>query len=384
MSLRVLHVIPSLGSGGAERVLLTLLRGLSRLNIENRVCVLGSPNSFLERLPAGCYPTFCRYSGSWRNPSALTACLRAVRRTISDFPADVVHSHLWPAAQFSALAAFGLPAKQVVHIHDTRGWLSENSRRQKARRLLARWTVGQMCPTFIAVSEAVRAYTLRHLPWTSGRIHTVFNGLDESFFPADGQTDEALPRKQNGPLVIGAAGRLSPEKGHAVLLKAAAQLRDEGLSFKLRLAGDGALLSDLRQTAAHLNLQETVEFCGFLSDMDGFYRSLNLFVLPSTGMEGLPLVVLEAMAYGLPIVATDVPGSTDALRHQLDGLIVPPEDPVSLAQALRRLLHDHSLRWRLGQSAAARVRERFTADTMARGVAAVYDTVMGTARPFRR
>jgi glycosyltransferase involved in cell wall biosynthesis len=168
------------------------------------------------------------------------------------------------------------------------------------------------------------------------------------------------------------------------VLEAAAQLRDEGLSFKLRLAGDGALLSDLRQTAAHLNLHETVEFCGFLSDMDRFYRSLNLFVLPSTGMEGLPLVVLEAMAYGLPIVATDVPGSTDALRHQLDGLIVPPEDPVSLAQALRRLLHDHSLRWRLGQSAAARVRERFTADTMARGVAAVYETVMGTARPFRR
>lgn len=372
---RVMHVLPSLGAGGADRAAVTLVRDLASLNVDARLAVLGPRE---PKLPGGFYdvpmlnyiPPGARFKegNSFLRLIGLLKRVNWLRRQLKLFGAQIVHSHLWPAARIASLASRGLGILHVVHCHGQEPWLANSPR----RRFYARFLFQGKNTTYIAVSEAVRRYVSVSLPWIPrDRLRIVHNGADLTSFPLQ---DRAQPRcdLESSQITVGSAGRFIPRKGHCHLLHAVAKLQKEGISIKLIIAGDGPLRSEYYAMCDALKISDTVEFPGVLEDMAQFYSSLDIFVFPSTHDEGLPLAVLEAMALGLPVVATDVAGTAEVINSGAEGFIVPPFDAEAIVAAIRRLAQNLELRCAIGQAAKEKIRRHFTSRITAAKVREIY------------
>ena len=175
---------------------------------------------------------------------------------------------------------------------------------------------------------------------------------------------------------VACVGRLSPEKGQDVLLRAAARLRDMGARFQVALVGDGPWRAELEALAARLKLDAAVRFVGQQKDMDLVYAATDLLVLPSR-KEGMPNVVLEGMLAGLPIVATQVGAVPDMLTSGENGVLVPMGDDAALARAMRDVLCDGSFARRIGERARASLFPRFSIAQRAQNVEDVYEELTG-------
>jgi glycosyltransferase involved in cell wall biosynthesis len=169
-----------------------------------------------------------------------------------------------------------------------------------------------------------------------------------------------------GPPRVLAVGRLVEKKGHDTLIRAAGLLRDQGVAFGLRIAGDGPEWPRLQRLVHELGLAGHVTFLGPLNtvELQGEYGSASVFALACRRLangdrDGLPNVLLEAMVQGLPVVGTTQAGIAEAVEHERTGLLAAPDDPVALADALGRVLRDRELATRLGASGQVMVRERF-------------------------
>lgn len=365
--LRVLQVIPQLSSGGAERFLLTLMRTLDPAVCSAKLCVLGSINRFPERAEFVEKTKFLHYGGSNRDIAGLWRCVRRVRQMIRAWRADIVHSHLWPAARVAALAVRGTGARHVVHIQDTRPWVAARDVRSQLTRFVTRRVLRGSRPEYVAVSRAARTFNCGPLGITSDEVAVIPNAVDTGeFYPAESG------RRTSGRLRIGVAARLSEEKGHIHLLKAFQTIVEREIDAELLLAGEGGLRESLEALSRELGLSERVQFLGLVRDMSEFLRSIDISVLPSVEAEGLPLTILEAMATGLPVLATDVAGAGEVIEAEVNGLIVPPRDAAALAGSLQRLTQEADLRRKLGRAAAATAREQYSFDAIARQVEVVY------------
>jgi len=276
--------------------------------------------------------------------------------------ADLLHTHTLAAANALArLAGAAARVPVVSHLH------IENHFRPATRRLLA-WldnVTARLAARLVAVSEDTkRAYERQGYP--RGRIEVVYNGVD---LPADGVY------RRNDPARIGEIARLCDVKGQRELLQALARLPDAMLVLAGRdLERGGEYQDELERESERLGIRERVEF-GFHEDVPGLLETLDVVALPSW-TEGLPLVLLEAMARGRPVVATPVGGTPELVTDGETGLLVPPRDPEALAEALRRVLDEPDLARRLGEAARARVAERFSAAEQERRMLEIYDDVV--------
>jgi glycosyltransferase involved in cell wall biosynthesis len=365
--LRVLHVIPQLSSGGAERFVLTLMRTLDADVCTTKLCVLGSVNRFPERAEFIEPTEFLHYGGSSKDIAGLWRCVRRVRQMIRTWRADIVHSHLWPAARVAALALRGTGARHVVHIQDTRPWVATNDLRSKLTRFMTGQVLPGSRPEYVAVSRAARDYNCGPLGIAPEEVEVIPNAVDTGeFHPGESG------RRTSGRLRIGVSARLSAEKGHIHLLRAFKMIVERGIDAELLLAGEGGLRESLEALSREQGIGERVQFLGLVRDMPEFLRSLDVSVLPSVEAEGMPLTILEAMATGLPVLVTDVAGAMEVIEPEVNGLIVPPGDAAALAGSLRRLTEDADLRRKLGRVAAATAREQYSFDAIARQVEVVY------------
>ncbi len=175
---------------------------------------------------------------------------------------------------------------------------------------------------------------------------------------------------------------LSFEKGHHIALEALALLRDQGIVLRLRLAGKGTLSDEERVDEAirRLDLSNQVDRLGPVPDADAFYRSIDAFLVPSVEAEGLPTTILEALASGLPVLASDVGGAAEVITDQVHGRLLKPGDPGVLANALRNLVTQPRQHEMMAAQGRARVLEVFTTRAMTRAiVAAAYPGFHGDA-----
>ena len=185
---------------------------------------------------------------------------------------------------------------------------------------------------------------------------------------------DATPNRLAPGLLVGVVARLSPEKGIDVLLQALARRPD----IPLVVVGDGGRRAELEALARDLGRAEATWFVGFQARPQDFIAGMDLFVLPSR-REGLGLVLLEAMRAELPVVASNVGGIPDVVDHGVTGVLVPPEDPVALADAIERLLADPELRARFGAAGRARFEAHFSTEQEARAYEALYDELVPPA-----
>lgn len=371
-------MVPGLGVDGTlrgmERVASTLVKGLeAAVRYAPHVCVLRAPDPVDARHGLSAPMTFLGYEGKDQDWQMAAACAPGLRRLLREVRPDVVHSHLWPTAFAVGLAQLGLGIAHVIHIHDQRAWLASPRLRHRLRRLSQRIVLRLGRPRFIACSKATGNYALKHLGIKPAGLTVIASGIDSLPYAAIPQRTVAAAGQ---PVVFGLAGTLAPEKGVGELLRACAALRDTPAPFRLRIAGEGTARPTFEQEANRLGLRDRVEFLGAVRDMASFYASLDVFVLPSLG-EGLPVSVLEAMAAGRPVVASALSGIPEAVRHGVEGLLVPPGDVPALSAALGQVISDPALRLEMGRRARARALRDFTVDRMVDAVAEVYDRMLG-------
>jgi glycosyltransferase involved in cell wall biosynthesis len=203
-------------------------------------------------------------------------------------------------------------------------------------------------------------------------VSVVHNGIRLQPFeqPANASLRGMLTGGTERPIVFTPA-RLHPQKGHVFLLEAAVHVSDA----LFVLAGDGPDRGALEAQAKKLGIEDRVCFLGQRQDIPQLLAACDLFVLPSL-FEGLPLSVLEAMAAGKPVIATDIGGTNEAVVHRETGLLVPPGNPVELAAAIRDLLTNRSLAACLAEAGRRRVQQKFSSEAMVQGVTRVYDELV--------
>jgi glycosyltransferase involved in cell wall biosynthesis len=295
-----------------------------------------------------------------RRTHRLDSALR-LARLLRGARADLLHTHALAAGNVVARTGARLDRVPVVaHLH------IENHFRAATAPLIRTLDnlTARSCARLVAVSDDTRrAYERQGYP--RGRIEVVYNGVA-------GTANGALPH--NDPPMIGEIARLCDVKGQRELIQALAEIPEARLILAGRdLEQGGAFQAELEREAVRVGVRERVEF-GFREDVAALLEQLDVVALPSW-TEGLPMVVLEAMAAGRPVVATPVGGTPEVVSDGETGLLVPPRDPQALAAALRRVLEDRALAERLAAAGRRRVEERFTLEGMNRRLLAIYDEV---------
>ena len=291
---------------------------------------------------------------------------------------DVVHTHSSKAGALGRAAALLASGGVRIHTPHTYAFSFQGGAGQGGEsagprglilgteRLLARVTDRVI---HVSASERDEGAALRVVP--PGRQRVVHNGIDPGRFAAPSGGD-ALRAELGIPAaarVVGAVGLLNDAKGHDLLVDALARLPDD---VHLLIVGHGEREAALREQAARLGLSARVHLAGWRDDVSAAHSAMDVFALPSR-WEGLPYSLLEAMAAGVPSVASDVNGSRDILACEPPaGLLVPREDSAALAAALQRLLDDRALAARLAAAGTARVAAEFTLDAMIERTLQVY------------
>jgi len=369
--LRILELIVSTGFGGGPTHVLELVRHLPRPEFAATVAgPAGGPYGGLF-VESGVPFVDIRTDRLAIRP--FLEVLRLIRRD----GIDLVHSHGKGAGLYGRLAArrAGIPAIHTFHgIHHADYPAGLGRAYLGLERGLARIT---QAIVHVSESQALEAAGLGLAP--AERSHVIVNGIDAARVAGAAMTREAARQAlqlEPEALVIGTVARFDPVKALDTLLRAFAIVAAAQPDARMVLLGDGPEASRLRSLAAALGIESRVRFPGFIAGASRLLPAFDLYGSASR-KEGLPLALLEAMACGLPVVATRVPGHMDVVEQGVTGLLVAPDDPYALGRALRDLMAEPAGRKAMGQGGRQRVQHRFAASRMAAETAGLYRSVAG-------
>jgi len=282
---------------------------------------------------------------------------------------EILHAHLFGATLHSMIAARGiLGLSKIVTLHC--------DREDNVLQRLGYPFLFSAATCVIGVSQNASRIMGERYRNLQRKLLTIPNGIDLQLFNKR-SPKEPIREKLNLPIkskIIGAIGRLAIEKGYAYLLKAFAQVKKIDPEAHLIIVGEGELSLTLQTLKNTLKLNRSVHFLGSRNDVPELLQAMDVFVISSL-WEGLPLVLLEAMASGVPLVATRVGGVPEVVAYGEEGLLVPPGDSDSLAQAITRVLREPSLGQQFADKALQKVRSRYSVEHMVREHERLYELV---------
>lgn len=358
---KILQLRSNVGFYGAERVVLELAKGLCGCGQEAIVGIIHNmrnPHDDFERmarrarLPVRVFRS--RSPLDWRT-------IRDIRTFVSKENIDVIHSHGYKADVYAWLACrhSGSPLVSTCH-----PWLeTETNWKAKFYAELDKIILSRFNQV-IAISEKVKK-EYQSGPFSKKPVEVIENGIDLGSFAVKVDREE-LCRKLSLPLdarVIGAVGRLSPEKGYDLLLQAFARLKWENDNrLILMLVGDGPERKKLQALGKKLNVTDRLFFLGAQEDVPALLSLMEVFALSSLS-EGVPMALLEAMAAGRAIVATDV-GEVKEIIGCDGGLVIQPNDVAGLTDSMRRLLLDRQMAQKCAEKARQRIVQNYSSDIM--------------------
>lgn len=325
--MRILHVIDSGGLYGAEKVILTLGSECQKLGHEVFVGTIVSPKDHGDPLGEAAAREGLKHVQFCMRDGFNVRGLREIFAFAREHRIDIIHSHGFKANILLAMAPAGLrvcPMVCTLHGWTAAGKLSKMSVYEwLEKRLVGRFD------TVIVVSEMIRD----RLPPSRTPVRLIRNGIPD--------LSDMTPRRHasaedpsEGALHILAAGRLSHEKGYDLLIRAVASLKERGVPVEVTIAGEGSRRADLEKQIADAGLNSQVRLPGYINEMDQLFAEADVFVLCSR-TEGLPMVLLEAMGRGVPVIATSVGQVPEVLGHGECGRLVPPGNWEALADAIK-------------------------------------------------
>jgi glycosyltransferase involved in cell wall biosynthesis len=292
-----------------------------------------------------------------------------LRRLIRERRIDIVHSHDYKTNLLAWLLAQGTRVTALSTVH---GWTGRSRREHWVyypcdKRVLAQFS------KLIAVSSEIGRELVR-CGARPDRIVTVLNGIDHRIFRRDRSRESSIRRAlalRTEDVVIGAVGRLEVQKRFDLLIDAFAELHAEDSRLVLVIVGDGSKRDALLRHADRLGVADSCRFLGQRSDLVELHHAFDLFV-QSSDYEGTPNAVLEAMALETPVVATDVGGTSELLRHGTDGIIVPAGNRAALVHAIATALNEPQVAASLAREARRRIESTLSFDARMAAVEAVY------------
>jgi glycosyltransferase involved in cell wall biosynthesis len=376
--MKIVHAIARLNLGGAALSVLELAAGQRERGHDVLVVAGTIPpgEASMESVASDLGVPYLRLPALTRELSARDdlRATAALRRLLRERRPEVLHTHTSKAGATGRIAALASwPARPAAVVHTFHGHVLSGyfgGGRERTFRLIERG-LAHATDRIIAVSEQVRDDLLRFRVAPPGKIEVVHYGFDLDRRVADAARSRdqkrALLALGDHDFVIGWAGRLSEIKRPLDLVRVAANVPQ---SF-LVLAGDGELRPQVERLAAELGLEGRVRLLGYIEDLGAWYGAFDAFLLTSAN-EGAPVVAIEALAAGLPVVATFAGGTATVVDDAESGYLASIGDVDELARRLRELRDDPELRRRLGETGSLRMRERFSTGRMVDETEAVY------------
>ncbi|MCD4775407.1 MAG: glycosyltransferase family 4 protein [Candidatus Aegiribacteria sp.] len=338
--MKIFQIINGLQTGGAEKLVMDLHRGYLNCGEDSTVISLEGSNSGWSE--EGLYSLGL---SSPYDPRAVTR-LTAVTGKTGMISADIIHSHLFPTQFYTAVF------KKISHT-DCMYITTEHSTRNRRRgtlagRLIDRWQYSVYDRIF-CVSRGAEEELCGWIPELVNRTEVIYNGIDLNRFCGPGISRRAPP------FTIVSIGSLREKKNYTKAIEAFSILR-ERVSFDIRyvIAGEGVLVDVLKEQVKGLGLESNVKFLGHVEDVVGLLNDSDIFFMPSSS-EGFGIAAVEAMASGLPVVASDIPGIGEIVgKDERCGLLVSPESPDQMADALQYLLKNRDHAYKMGSGGLVR------------------------------
>ncbi|HEV2149928.1 MAG TPA: glycosyltransferase, partial [Longimicrobiaceae bacterium] len=361
----ILHLIDMAGPGGAETILFNLATGLPRERWRPVVAV--SEAGWLSQAlqPEGIDPLMVAPQRAFDLPY-LRALLGVVRR----HRVELIHAHLLGPSVYGSLAGrlSGVPV--VCTFHGQADVAPDESHRAAKFRIIDRRK-----NRVVFVSESLRRSVLGENRLDPARTRVIHNGIDARTFRPG--SDSELRRElgiRPGEVLVGAVGNLRTAKAYPDLLQAAALLRQRSEMYRFVIVGDnrGRMYQDLLALRDRLGLRDSVHFAGFRDDVPRIMNNLDIYAI-SSHTEGFSLSTVQALACGVPTVATRCGGPEEIVEDGVSGVLVPTRDPAALAGAIHDLAGDPDRRARLARAGRAQVEERFSTEAMVASYQAVYE-----------
>lgn len=376
--LRIAYLTPTLEPGGAERQMLILATTLPTTSFEIRFLVMSGPAPLASEAEAAGVRVHFLGLDRGRCAGIGIRCLPAVLRSIRRYRAltadvDIVDGWLIPAMIFSAVTR---PVAGVPVLMGGRRSLSDvYASKSRARRWLAAFAARRM-DAIVANSQVAADEALRLDGVASARISVIPNAV---FPAAPAASTRGVDRSAwgfgEGHVVVGCVANYKAGKGLMSLVQVAHRLRRRQPDLRYVLVGEGPLRPDLEAEIRRLDLDDVVRLHGRAADARRLYGAFDVF-LQASETEGLPNVVLEAAAQGLPIVATAVGGTAEILTSDVDGVLVPGGDLERLIDAIDEVASDPDLRDRLGRAARTRS-EHYSPASLVRSTGELYRRLAG-------
>ena len=382
---KVAYILTPVDFGGSERVSLNFLKHVDRGRFDIRPVVLIRPwedeggNIFLRELESEGYeahkiPVAIRTKTHGRDYLRVVRCYRLIYSFLKKGSFDLVHTNGYfadtvgiPAARF-----LGIPSISTCH-----GFI-RNDMKLLIYNMLDQFVL-RMAGKTIAVSEAIKEDLIRH-GVKEDRIEVITNAVNA---PMNAREMKAVRLERRAVMNLSPKdfavcyiGRLSAEKGLKHLITALSMIEAGAEHVKLVIIGDGPQKQELKELAEKHRVGERVVFAGFQSDVEAWIPAMDAFILPSL-TEGTPMALLEAMAYGLPSIASAVGGVPDIIDSGVNGILVSPGRPDELKDALLRIIEDAPLRKKLSAAARKRIRADYDVKDWARKIEAEYDKLAG-------
>lgn len=378
--MKVLHLVHAFQTGGAERVILNLIRHGSA-EVENLICSLTEPNDLAAQL-SGRNVRLERLNKKQGNDPAIVT---KIARVITENGIDLVHAQGWGTYLEGLIAAKALVRRRVPFVFAFHGKSLEEARQgMPLRRRLAQRAASWFTDAYVAPAAEMAADYAHSIGIRQERIRVIHNGIDtaafRSGFAAEIREEFAIGRDE---FVVGFVGRLDPVKNIGGLIEGfSAFLRAYGPGspgIRLLVVGDGVEMPRGRQAASDLGIRDRILFAGLRQDIPRCMAAMDVYFQPSF-YEGHSLTLLEAMACGLPVVSTAVGGTPEIVEPNCTGYLHAPDDHAGMAFSLGELYRRPDLRRTLGESGRDKVVRSYSVDGMVAGYERLYRELLGMTR----
>ncbi len=371
----VLHVIFRLAIGGLENGLVNVINHMPADRYRHAIVCLTDFTDFRDRITRTDVELVAIHKKNGIDWSSYTK----IWQVIKQFKPTILHTRNLPTMEYAIAATLaGVPYRvHGEHGRDVHDHYGTSQKFRLFRKFVALWI-----HHFIAVSEDLAHWFQESIGINRDRISQIYNGVNvQRFHPRQRNRPKVLPEEFVAPdrFIVGTVGRMQTVKDQATLVRAFLHLRqifpDGAERVRLVLVGDGPLRGEIEQIIIDEGMTQNVWLSGERQDIPDLMRSFDLFVLPSEA-EGISNTILEAMASGLPIIATNVGGNLELVKHGDTGYLVPPKNPVAMAEAIMIYLKDEELVRQHGRAGRVMAESQFSLHTMVNQYLAVYDSLL--------
>jgi len=362
--LNVIHLVEELTIGGLEKILTTIVLNLDKKKYNVSVWCLREGGFFADKLVKEGIDVKILHISTSRNPLSIYKLYRLLK--CHKF--DIIHTHAYSAGTIGRMSAFlaGVPVI-ISHNHSVYDYYGKFYN-------LVEWFLSLITDRVICISEVVNGFANKTQRINSKKLITIHNGIDDVCDLTEKSSSD-LKKELGIPInhpVICTISHMEEHKGLKYLLEAASLLLQSKNDVSFLLVGEGVLKKELKILCADLKIEKNVIFAGEQSDISEILSLSDIFVLPSL-REGLPLTILEAMACGKPVIATNVGGIPEIVKDGENGILVYPKDPETLYMAMNELLGDREKREKMGRIGKRVCDESFRTKTMVEKVEDLYD-----------